>query len=85
MISRGSYYGTRNDHQSPHPRCEGGGTEGEGVVAARARLSDADVRWVRKMYRRFGATVVASVVGCSRQHVYDIVQRKRRVSVKEDS
>jgi hypothetical protein len=54
-------------------------------MAAKKRLTDSDVRWLRKMYARHSLRCLAKIVGCSAQHASDIIKRKRRASVADYS
>jgi hypothetical protein len=55
----------------------------------RKKLSDSEVRWIRRMYRPGqkdrSMAALAKIIGCSATHVRDIIQRKRRANVKEAS
>ena len=48
------------------------------------KLTDNDVRWVRRMYRPGSRSMrdLAKVFGCSVAYVSDIIRMKRRTSVK---
>jgi len=53
-------------------------------MSARKKLTDAKVRWIRNVAAgRIPYAHTARIVGCSPQHVSDIINRKRRVKVKD--
>ena len=53
-------------------------------MAAHKKLTDKDVRWLRKVGVRTTLAKAARIVGCSPQHVSDIIKRKRRASVPDN-
>jgi hypothetical protein len=54
-------------------------------MAKPKRLTDSDVRWLRRFGAKYGYAYCGRVVGCSRQHVMDICTGRRRASVPDYS
>lgn len=52
-------------------------------MAAKKRLTDRQVRWLRNMAGRYSLRQLAKVVGCSAPHASDIIKRRRRADVPD--
>jgi MarR-like DNA-binding transcriptional regulator SgrR of sgrS sRNA len=55
-------------------------------MAAPKHISDRQVKWLRRVYRpghpvQGNIAALARVVGCTRQHAKDIIDRKRRADI----
>ena len=49
-----------------------------------SKLSDSDVRWIRRVgYPRMTMNKIARLFGVSQGHIFDIVHYKRRQNVKD--